>query len=153
MEGSYSYDNSVDYSHTQEDLTSHEASRLEQQLALSEYKYTRDIAKLQQALLRTKRLQTLYLICMHMRVRAVSKGIIKLFISCGFYKWKSYCNLQSNYRVRKARLVIFQRLRIILMREFIIFRERILRVKAEQTLVLLPMMNGALAPIAPPDDF
>jgi hypothetical protein len=153
MEGSLSQDYSLDYTHTQEALTTNEASRLEQQLALSEYKYSQDIARLQQALLRTKRLQSLYLVCMQLRLRPVVQGVFRLVLSCAFYKWKSRCNLQSNYRIRKARLVVCMRLRIVLMREFTIFRERTLLVKAERALGSLPAMQGAQAPVVPPDDY
>jgi len=125
-----------------------ESSRLESVLALSEFKYAKDITRLQQALLRARRMQHLALISLQLRLLPVVRTVQRLMVKCGFYKWKGASAVTISYRYKRTMASLRHVGKKKLQRAFITFRERGIRAAFMRRIEKPVFANGALAPVS-----
>ena len=125
-----------------------EAGRLEAVLAASEFKYAKDITRLQQALLRARRLQYLSLVALQLRLVPVVRTVQRLVVRCGFYKWKGATSMNISYRYKRTMAALRHLGKKKLMRSFITFRERGFRAAFMRKIDKPVFANGALAPVS-----
>ena len=124
-----------------------EPGRLETVLAISEFKYAKDITRLQQALLRARRLQYLALISLQLRLVPVVRTVQRLVVKCGFYKWKGASAVTISYRYKRTMASLRHVGKKKLQRAFITFRERGIRAAFMRRIEKPIFPNGAMAPV------
>jgi len=135
-----------------EDAISAEVARLENDLTQAEYRYTKDVSKLQQALLRAKQLKNIHLVGLHLRMYPLVEAAHTVPVEKAFYKWKAGSSIDRNYKFEKTLRLMRHFTKKLLTRAFISFRERAKQAPLEKKLQKPVYSNGALPPILPPDD-
>lgn len=101
-----------------------EISQLENSLLQAEYKYRADITLLQQGLLRTKRMDNLHLILLHLKFQPLYRATKRLPVQYLFYLWKSKCSIDRTNRVKKVGKLLRYIYTKNMTRAFLLFRER-----------------------------
>lgn len=105
---------------------------LENALLHAEYKYKSDITLLQEALLRTKQLENLHLMALHLKFKPILKNCGKLPIQYRFYKWKSNCSIDRTNRIKKVAKLLRYLYKKNMTKAFLLFRERGNRMQMEK---------------------
>jgi hypothetical protein len=150
MEKSDQKDTEVDY---RSEPTQIELAKLESALLQAEYKYSRDITKLQEALLRARKLGILNFIGLHLRIVFILESSKTLPLERALFKWKSRC--VTNHATRnKLFLKIMKSLhKTIITRAFYVMKERRFRRALSEKEVEGPVYaRGAVSPLSSDDD-
>lgn len=130
-----------------------EQAKLENALLQAEYRYSKDISKLQEALLRARKLGILNLIGLHLRIVFILESSRSLPLEHALYKWRSKC--VTNHATRnKVLLKILKSLyKTLMTRAFYIFKERRFRRALSEKFVEGPVYaRGAVSPLSSDDD-
>jgi hypothetical protein len=97
---------------------------LENALLQAEYKYRADMLLMQKALLRTKRLENLHILTLHLKFKPLLKSIKRLPVQYLFYRWKSKCNIDRTNRIKKVAKLLRYLYKKNMTKAFLLFRER-----------------------------
>ena len=134
------------------DEVSIEVARLENLLTVAEYKYARDISKLQQALLRTRRLGNIHIVGLHLKLIPLYEAAETLPMEYAFYHWKSQCNTDSAYKYKKFGSLLKYFYGKIMIKNFIVFREQAYRSVFLKMAEGNEYAHGSVPPLMSPAD-
>ncbi|CAG9329201.1 unnamed protein product [Blepharisma stoltei] len=126
-------------------------ARYENLITLAEYRYNRDASKLEQALLRTRKLGNIHLVGLHLRMIPLIEAAQTLPLEYAFYNWKSECRGPSINKLEKHKKLFRHLSRKILTRAFILFREKSY-LPQNETMDGPGYAHGALPPIYAPEE-
>lgn len=126
-------------------------AKYENLITLAEFRYARDISKLEQSVLRTRKLGNIHLVGLHLRMIPLIEAAQTLPMEHAFYKWKSGFKPSKVNKLEKHKKLFRHLSKKILMRAFILFREKGQFVELE-SMDGPEYAHGALPPIYAPDE-
>jgi len=130
-----------------------EQAKLENALLQAEYKYGKDIKKLQDALIRARKMGVLHLIGIHLKIIFLAEIAKTIPLERALFKWRSKCVVDLTSRNRKMKAVLNSMYHTIITRAFYVFKERRMQREHEEKSVEGPIFaQGALAPLSSDDD-
>lgn len=122
---------------------------LEKSLVLAEQRYAKDIGKLQQALLRTRKLGVLHIVGLHLQLLPLLEATNTLPTERVFYQWKSNCVPNKSTNIKALVKLLKHLYNKHLVKDFVRFKEQVLR----NTLMTgKGYAQGNVPPLALPDD-
>jgi hypothetical protein len=130
-----------------------EMAKLENALLQAEYRYGKDIAKLQQALIRARKMGTLSFIGIHLRLIFLEELSKTIPVENALYKWKSKCVTDNATRNKRVKKILYSIYKTIITRAFYVFKERRFKRSLSEKPVEGPSYaQGALSPLSSEDD-
>ena len=129
-----------------------EVARLENLINVAESKYARDISKLQQALLRTRRLGNIHIVGLHLKMIPLYEATSVLPLECSFYRWKRQCEGGAVKRYEPMGRVLRYLYKKTMIKKFVLFREQAYRSIFIKVGEGNEFAKGSLPPLSAPDD-
>lgn len=145
---------------TESDFTSEpsqiEQAKLENALLQAEYRFSKDISKLQEGLMRARKLGILNLIGLHLRIVFILESSRLLPLERLFYKWRSKCVTNHATRNKAFYKILKSLYKTLITRAFYILKERrfkrALSEKIEKFVEGPVYARGAVEPLSSDDD-
>ena len=130
-----------------------EQARLEAALLNAEYKFGRDLTKLQEALIRARKLGVLNIIGLHLRIVFILESSKTLPYERALFKWKSRCVTNHATRNKILFKITKSLYKTAITRAFYIMKERRFRRALSEKNVEGPIYaRGAVSPLSSDDD-
>ena len=130
-----------------------ELARLENALVQAEYRFGKDVSKLQDALIRARKMGVLHLVGIHLKLVFLTEFSLVIPMERALNKWKCLCVANFATRNRKLRGMIRSVYLTNITRAFYILKERRLRSEVAEKAVEGPnFAQGVMAPLSSDDD-
>lgn len=130
-----------------------EMAKLENALIQAEYRYGKDISKLQNALIRARKMGMLHLVGIHSRLIFLTEFSMVIGLERAFNKWRCICVANFATRNKKFNAMVKAMYLTSLTRAFYIMKERRFRRSVSEKAVDGPVFaHGAMSPLSSDDD-
>lgn len=130
-----------------------ELAKLENALLQAEYRYGKDIAKLQEGLIRARKISILHLVGIHLKMVFLTEFSKSIPLEKALYQWKSKCVTNNASRNKRVKSILVSFYKTVIVRAFYIWKERRMRKISVDKSVEGPVFaQGALSPLSSEDD-